>query len=284
YSFDHVFDDQSTQEHVYNEVAQPILDEVLRGYNCTILAYGQTGTGKTYTMEGDLSDHAGKHGPEAGIIPRTIYKLFETLDAQGAEYSVRVSLIELYNEEIRDLLNPSDETKSLRIFDPSGGAGLHILQKGSMYRSIGTTKCNDKSSRSHSVFTLTVRIKETLPGGDEVLKVGKLNLVDLAGSENISRSGAENGRAREAGMINQSLLTLGRVINLLVEHAGHVPYRDSKLTLLLKDSLGGRTKTCIIATVSMAKVNHDEIVSTLDYASRAKNIQNRPQANEQMSP
>ena len=138
-------------------------------------------------------------------------------------------------------------------------------------------------SRSHCVYTLTVHVKETLADGEELLKVGKLNLVDLAGSENIGRSGAENARAREAGLINQSLLTLGRVINHLVEHSVHVPYRESKLTRLLRDSLGGRTKTCIIATIATAKIHYEEIISTLDYASRAKNIRNKPEVNQRMT-
>jgi kinesin family protein 11 len=138
------------------------------------------------------------------------------------------------------------------------------------------------SSRSHTVFTITVHVKQATDGED-MLRVGKLNLVDLAGSESIGRSGAENKRAREAGMINQSLLTLGRVINALVERSLHIPYRESKLTRLLRDSLGGRTKTCIIATVSPAKINMDETLSTLDYANKAKSIHNQPQVNQMMT-
>ncbi|KAI8097253.1 P-loop containing nucleoside triphosphate hydrolase protein [Halteromyces radiatus] len=301
YSFDHVFGPESNQEEIYYEVAQPILDQVLLGYNCTIFAYGQTGSGKTYTMEGDLSDRTIGSNSKAGIIPRVIYKLFESLDYQGAEYSVKVSLIELYNEELRDLLSVGGNNGPLRIYEDHQGSGvivqnieetlisnaedgLRVLQEGTRNRSSAATKCNEKSSRSHCIFTLTVHIKELVTGGEEVLKVGKLNLVDLAGSENISRSGAENTRAREAGMINQSLLTLGRVINQLVDHSPHVPYRESKLTRLLKDSLGGRTKTCIVATVSIAKLSQEEIVSTLDYASRAKNIRNTPEANQRLNP
>ncbi|KAI9315467.1 kinesin motor domain-containing protein [Dichotomocladium elegans] len=304
YSFDRVFGPEATQEQIYGEVAQPILEEVLMGYNCTIFAYGQTGTGKTYTMEGDLEQRYNRCSAQAGIIPRAISKLFETLDNEGAEYSVKVSLIELYNEELRDLLGTSsngDDGRTLRIFEDQNGSGvivqgmeesivsnameaIAIMQRGNRNRSIAATRCNEKSSRSHCIFTLTAHIKETVPGGEEVLKVGKLNLVDLAGSENINRSGAEHARAREAGMINQSLLTLGRVINHLVEHAQHVPYRESKLTRLLKDSLGGRTKTCIIATISVARINQEEIISTLDYAKRAKNIRNRPEANQRMNP
>ncbi|KAI8341360.1 kinesin motor domain-containing protein [Chlamydoabsidia padenii] len=319
YSFDRVFGPEAKQEELYQEVAQPILEQVLLGYNCTIFAYGQTGSGKTYTMEGDLSQSSiGPHS-KAGIIPRAIHKLFEALDNQGLEYSVKVSLIELYNEELRDLLNVNSGANNnnnssssggggtnsnpnpLRIYEDHQGSGvivqnieetlitnaedgIRVLQEGTRNRSSAATKCNEKSSRSHCIFTLTVHIKEEVTGGEQVLKVGKLNLVDLAGSENINRSGAENVRAREAGMINQSLLTLGRVINQLVDHSPHVPYRESKLTRLLKDSLGGRTKTCIVATVSVAKLSQEEIISTLDYASRAKNIRNRPEANQRLNP
>ncbi|KAG0180518.1 kinesin motor protein cin8 [Apophysomyces sp. BC1034] len=247
-------------------------------------------------MEGDLEERFGRYASQAGIIPRTIHKLFETLEELGHEYSVKVSLLELYNEELRDLLNNTDDRPILKLYEDSTGSGvvvqgaeetfiqntsqgLRVLQAGIRNRTIASTKCNDKSSRSHCIFTLNVHIREHVPGGEDVMRSGKLHLVDLAGSENIGRSGAEHARAREAGMINQSLLALGRVINHLVDQSAHIPYRESKLTRLLKDSLGGRTQTCIIATVAVAQMHQDEIISTLDYASRAKNIRNRPEAN-----
>jgi kinesin family protein 11 len=158
-----------------------------------------------------------------------------------------------------------------------------LLERGSSKRRTADTLLNKRSSRSHSVFTITVHIKEESMGDEELIKCGKLNLVDLAGSENILRSGARDGRAREAGEINKSLLTLGRVINALVEHSSHVPYRDSKLTRLLRDSLGGKTKTCIIATISPSAHSLEETLSTLDYAYRAKNIKNKPEANQKLS-
>ncbi|KAK9471021.1 kinesin motor domain-containing protein [Dipodascopsis tothii] len=250
-------------------------------------------------MSGDVAEEFGTFALNAGIIPRTLYKLFEALELEKAEHSVKVSFIELYNEELRDLIAPEEDRK-VKIYDDSAkkgiviqgmeetfiksaSEGIRVLQQGSHRRQVAATKCNDLSSRSHSVFTITLHVKETLPGGEEYLRIGKLNLVDLAGSENINRSGAENKRAREAGMINQSLLTLGRVINALVDRSAHVPYRESKLTRLLQDSLGGRTKTCIIATVSPVRASLEETVSTLDYASRAKNIRNKPQMNQIMS-
>ena len=275
---------------------------MLTGYNCTIFAYGQTGTGKTYTMSGDMLDTLGLISDSAGIIPRVLNSLFTRLDADEAESSVKCSFIELYNEELRDLLSKDDGTK-LKIYDDAqkkghnatmvqgmeeshiktSAEGIQLLQAGSHKRQVAATKCNDLSSRSHTVFTVTAYMKRTTDTGEDFVSVGKLNLVDLAGSENIQRSGAENKRAAEAGLINKSLLTLGRVINALVERGSHIPYRESKLTRLLQDSLGGRTKTCIIATVSPAKSNLEETISTLDYAFRAKNIKNKPQVNSMVS-
>ncbi|KAG0207539.1 kinesin motor protein cin8 [Mortierella sp. GBA30] len=300
YSFDRVFM-YSDQECIYNEVVTPILEEVLTGYNCTIFAYGQTGTGKTFTMEGDLRDSFGECSRDAGIIPRTLYTLFAALERKETEYSVRVSFLELYNEEIKDLLlTTDDDRKAVKIFDSvkkqgpliqgleeiavyNAAQGIEALRKGSAKRTVASTKSNDKSSRSHGIFSVTVHVKETTDDGEELLKIGKLNLVDLAGSENIARSGAEATQAKEAGRINQSLLTLGRVINSLVERSQHIPYRESKLTRLLEDSLGGKTKTCIIATISPARSCLEETISTLNYAHRAKNIKNTPEINQKMS-
>jgi kinesin family member 11 len=254
-------------------------------------------------MQGDLAaTPLGNPSAEAGMIPRVLFQLFRQLERGAADYSVRVSYVELYNEELRDLLSPESENpEQLKIFDDAHKKGvfiqgleevgvsnakeaLAVLTRGSDRRAIAATKFNEHSSRSHAVFTLTVHTKETAgTAGDDLLRVGKMNLVDLAGSENIGRSGAKEGRAREAGMINQSLLTLGRVINALVDHASHVPYRESKLTRLLQDSLGGRTKTCIVATVSPARNNVEETLSTLDYALRAKSIANRPELNARMT-
>ncbi|KAF2752724.1 kinesin family protein-like protein [Pseudovirgaria hyperparasitica] len=302
YHFDKVFSHAADQCTIYDEVVAPILDEVLEGFNCTIFAYGQTGTGKTYTMSGDISTIL-PLPDSAGIIPRVLYSLFAKLDGGDHENAVKCSFIELYNEELRDLLSVEEGSK-LKIYEDnsrkshhgtlvqgmeetyikSAAEGIQRLQSGSHKRQVAATKCNDLSSRSHTIFTITVLIKRPSDtGGEDYLCTGKLNLVDLAGSENIQRSGAENKRATEAGLINKSLLTLGRVINALVEKGSHIPYRESKLTRLLQDSLGGRTKTCIIATLSPAKSNLEETISTLDYAFRAKNIRNKPQHNQTIS-
>ncbi|WPG97489.1 kinesin-domain-containing protein [Acrodontium crateriforme] len=304
YNFDKVFSPAADQHMIFDEVVAPILDEVLSGFNCTIFAYGQTGTGKTYTMSGDISDMF-PIPDAAGIIPRVLHSLFNKLgddESEKIENSVKCSFIELYNEELRDLLSADDSVK-LKIFDEANkngrsttlvqgmeefhikdaSKGIRLLREGSHKRQVAATKCNDLSSRSHTVFTVTVYMKRTSETGEDYVSAGKLNLVDLAGSENIQRSGAENKRAAEAGVINKSLLTLGRVINALVDKASHIPYRESKLTRLLQDSLGGRTKTCIIATLSPAKSNLEETISTLDYAFRAKNIRNKPQVNQMFS-
>lgn len=289
YNLDHVFGPESDQNMIFDEVVSPIVDELLTGINCTVFAYGQTGTGKTFTMTGDDSIDNGTFSADAGIIPRVIYKLFAAIDTKGRDCCVSFSCVELYNEELSDLLE--DDDKKLRIIDDSAKrtvtiqglsdyqvttpeAGMKLLQTAVRRRHIASTKMNDISSRSHTIFTITVAMDD---GTGEYAHRSKINLVDLAGSENIGKSGAENKRAREAGMINQSLLALGRVINGLVDKTAHIPYRESKLTRLLQDSLGGHTKTCIIATVSPALVNVEETLSTLEYASRAKNIKNKPQ-------
>ncbi|KAF7805531.1 kinesin-like protein KIN-5D [Senna tora] len=306
FAFDKVFGPASQQKELYDQAVSPIVYEVLEGYNCTIFAYGQTGTGKTYTMEGGARKKNGEFPNDAGVIPRAVKQIFDILEAQNAEYSMKVTFLELYNEEITDLLAPEETSKFVDdkskkpialMEDGKGGVfvrGLEeeivctaneiykILEKGSAKRRTAETLLNKQSSRSHSIFSITIHIKECTPEGEEMIKCGKLNLVDLAGSENISRSGAREGRAREAGEINKSLLTLGRVINALVEHSGHVPYRDSKLTRLLRDSLGGKTKTCIIATISPSIHCLEETLSTLDYAHRAKNIKNKPEINQKM--
>ncbi|KAG7280297.1 hypothetical protein CRUP_026838 [Coryphaenoides rupestris] len=281
-----VFGQAAKQIDVYRGVVCPILDEVIMGYNCTVFAYGQTGTGKTFTMEGERSEgdrFTWEEDPLAGIVPRTLHQIFEKLSENNMEFSVKVSLMEIYNEELFDLLSPSDDiTERLQLFDdPRNKRGVvvkgleevvvhnkdevyQILERGSAKRKTAATLINAYSSRSHSVFSVTIHMKEVNLDGEELVKIGKLNLVDLAGSENIGRSGAVDKRAREAGNINQSLLTLGRVITALVDKRPHVPYRESKLTRILQDSLGGRTKTSIIATVSPSSSNLEEYTEEIE--------------------
>ncbi|RSH85668.1 kinesin motor protein cin8 [Saitozyma podzolica] len=256
-------------------------------------------------MQGDLElSPLSAPKDSAGIVPRVLHRLFSLLESGSiAEYSVKCSYVELYNEELRDLLSTEyttdkSQVTGLKLYE-DGKKGVMIqgleetgvrnlkealamLNKGCQRRQVAETKMN--TDRSHTIFTLTVHVKETsVTGGEDLLRIGKFNLVDLAGSEAIGRSGATDKRAREAGMINQSLLTLGRVISALVEKSSHIPYRESKLTRLLQDSLGGRTKTCIVATVSPTRSNMEETLSTLDYAIRAKSIRNRPELNAHLT-
>lgn len=306
YHFDKVFDSGSTQEQVYQHVAAEIVEEMLRGYNCTVFAYGQTGTGKTHTMEGrrgDKKDTANWYGEHAGMIPRAVQHIFQHLEACCNDYTVSVSHLELYNEELIDLLCMQTPPPPLRILrDEKRGSmtvsGLEeikvsspedifkVLETSTRKRQTAETELNKGSSRSHCIFTVTVHTKEPVVGGEDLMRVGKLNLVDLAGSENTKRSGARDERMKEAQAINVSLLALGRVITSLTQKGTkreHIPYRDSNLTRLLQESLGGKAKTCIIATISPASTNLEETRSTLRYAFRAKSIKNNPLVNHKLT-
>ncbi|UMM10125.1 hypothetical protein L5515_000038 [Caenorhabditis briggsae] len=302
--FSRVFDTDTTQAEIYADLVSPQIKKVIAGFNCTVFAYGQTGTGKTFTMEGGRTDaKSSQDDPTTGIIPRAVEDIFEKLESSKCEeYSLRVSYVELYNEELLDLLASSDDEdrERLRIFDDPHKKGVivsgveevpvrsrsdvfKLLKTGAEKRKTAATLMNMNSSRSHSLFMVNVVVRENTNTGEELVKQGKLNLVDLAGSENIGRSGAQGNRAKEAGSINQSLLTLGRVIRSLTTNAQHVPYRESKLTRLLQDSLGGSTITSLIATLSPSSSNFEESQSTLEYAMRAANIKNKPVCNTKVS-
>jgi len=292
FTFDAVYDWNCTQKEIYEQTAKPIVNSVMEGYNGTIFAYGQTGTGKTHTMDGGAS-------PELqGIIPRTFQHVFETVEGSSdAQWMVRASFLEIYNEEVRDLLSKDPKNKlevkehkdsgvyvkGLNAFVVKGVPELNnVLEVGKKNRSVGATLMNQDSSRSHCIFCITI---ETIDSGaanpDGHIRVGKLNLVDLAGSERQSKTGATGDRLKEATKINLSLSALGNVISALVDgKSGHIPYRDSKLTRLLQDSLGGNTKTVMVANIGPADWNYDETLSTLRYANRAKNIKNKPRINE----
>ncbi|XP_052750928.1 kinesin-like protein Klp61F isoform X2 [Galleria mellonella] len=307
FTFDRAFGPHAKQVEVYQDVVSPLIEEVLAGYNCTVFAYGQTGTGKTHTMVGESTgdETTWQSDPLAGIIPRALSQLFDELRISNTEYTVRVSYLELYNEELFDLLSSSEDNSKLRIYEDVTRKGSNIVNgleeitvynknevykimaQGQERKKVASTLMNAQSSRSHTVFTIVIHMKENSPEGEELVKIGKLNLVDLAGSENISKAGSDNPakreRARECVNINQSLLTLGRVITALVERHPHIPYRESKLTRILQESLGGRTKTSIIATISPGHKDLEETMSTLEYAHRAKNIQNKPEVNQKMT-
>jgi hypothetical protein len=287
FAFDSVFDSNTAQSLIYEKGAFSLVESVVEGYNGTIFAYGQTGCGKTFTMSGrpDLEDLK-------GIIPRTFRHILGEIESQKEKkFLLRCSFIEIYNEDIHDLLSSDVKAKYELKESPEKGVFIKNLsqivcksifdldkhmQNGTKNRSTGETLMNKDSSRSHSIFTIYLEVSD-----NDLITAGKLNLVDLAGSERLAKTQATGDRLKEATKINLSLSALGNVISALVDGKNnHIPYRDSKLTRLLQDSLGGNTKTIMIACISPSAFNYDEILGTLRYASRAKNIQNKPKINE----
>ena len=291
FEFDRIFPPSSTQEDIYNFGVKGIIDSVLDGYNGTVLAYGQTSSGKTYTMQGEMNNNSTQ-----GIIPRMIEHVFDFIHSQeGSEFMIKVSMIEIYLEKIRDLLDLSRVNLQVR---ENFSKGIYVdgcseryvgcpedvyaaLKIGSNNRAQAATLMNEHSSRSHSIFILTINQNNKKEGFS---KVGKLYLVDLAGSEKLSKTGATGLTVEEAKLINKTLTTLGRVIyNLTDGKSNHVPYRDSKLTRVLQESLGGNSKTCLIITCSPSIYNESETLSTLRFGLRAKKIKNKPKINKEVT-
>ncbi|KAH8255077.1 hypothetical protein KR038_010509 [Drosophila bunnanda] len=313
FTFDSAYNMNTTTEVIYNEMCYSLVESIIEGYNGTIFAYGQTGCGKTHTMQGTgnmdntMSD---------GIIPKCFDHIFEAISMiTNIRYLAFVSYYEIYNENIRDLLvTTSDGSFVNHPLKDIPGVGVTVptlsshpvinavqcyswLNVGNKNRITAATLMNENSSRSHTMFTITLEQSqnftknitsdqdlekdldpETLRAG---IRRGKLNLVDLAGSERQRKTGAQGERLREATKINLSLSALGNVISSLVNgKTKHVPFRDSKLTRLLQDSLGGNTKTLMISCISPSNINYDETITTLRYASRAKKIANKPTINE----
>lgn len=292
YLFDKVFKPNATQEKVYCEAAKSIVTDVLCGYNGTIFAYGQTSSGKTHTMEGVIGD-AGKQG----IIPRIVNDIFNHIYAmeENLEFHIKVSYFEIYMDKIRDLLDVSKVNLSVhedknRVpfvkgaterFVSSPEEVFEVIEEGKSNRHIAVTNMNEHSSRSHSVFLINVK-QENLE--NEKKLSGKLYLVDLAGSEKVSKTGAEGTVLDEAKNINKSLSALGNVISALADgNKTHIPYRDSKLTRILQESLGGNARTTIIICCSPASFNESETKSTLDFGKRAKTIKNVVTVNEELT-
>lgn len=308
FTFDFSYSQDTTQDLVYSDIGMPIIKQALDGFNCTVFAYGQTGSGKSHSMMGTDTDR--------GIIPRLNDGLWDslsnTLSAKSSssgelKFLVTVSFLEIYNEQIKDLLNPSKKVLELR--EEVGGRGIYVedlcelvvhgaqdvlklIEQGNTVRRVAATKMNDQSSRSHSCFTIKIEQKTTLALDNgktrETTVKAKLNLVDLAGSERADKTGATGSTLKEGANINKSLMALGNVINALSEGTGgkaaqHIPYRDSKLTRLLQESLGGNASTLMIAAISPADYNYDETMSTLKYAHRAKSIANAVVKNEDAS-
>lgn len=293
FTFDNVYAPDTKQISIFNDIAKPIIDSVLNGYNGTLFCYGQTGTGKTFTMEGVVDDDNLR-----GLMPNSFFYVFEGVSSFGSnqEFLVRASFLEIYKDEVYDLLNTKTRAKMDVKESPDKGVFvkdlstfpvksaddlLRVLKTGQKQRKVGATKMNEGSSRSHSILTITVESSTKGEKGDVHYKSGKLNLVDLAGSERQRKTEASGERLDEAKSINWSLTVLGNCIKALVEpNSKFVPYRDSKLTRLLQDSLGGNTKTVMCANLGPCGENYDETLSTLRYADRAKQIKNRPVINE----
>ncbi|KAM9090218.1 kinesin-1 heavy chain isoform 2-T2 [Megaptera novaeangliae] len=282
YAFDRVFQSNTSQEQVYNDCAKKIVKDVLEGYNGTIFAYGQTSSGKTHTMEGKLHDPEGM-----GIIPRIVQDIFNYIYSmdENLEFHIKVSYFEIYLDKIRDLLDVSKTNLSVhedknRVpyvkgcterFVCSPDEVMDTIDEGKSNRHVAVTNMNEHSSRSHSIFLINVKQENTQT---EQKLSGKLYLVDLAGSEKVSKTGAEGAVLDEAKNINKSLSALGNVISALAEGSTYVPYRDSKMTRILQDSLGGNCRTTIVICCSPSSYNESETKSTLLFGQRAKTIKN----------
>ncbi|KAM7424252.1 hypothetical protein PAMA_000543 [Pampus argenteus] len=287
--FDHVFGENSTQDDIFESTTKAVLDGVMNGFNCTVFAYGATGAGKTHTMLGSQN--------EPGVMYRTMQELFKRMDdaKEEKEFAVAFSYLEVYNEQIRDLLanvGPlavrEDSSKGvviqgLTLHQPKSAEHiLEALDSGNRNRTQHPTDMNATSSRSHAVFQIYLRQQDKTASLNPNVCVAKMSLIDLAGSERASATNAKGARLREGANINRSLLALGNIINALADpksKKAHIPYRDSKLTRILKDSLGGNCRTVMIANVSPSSKSYDDTHNTLKYANRAKEIKSSLKSN-----
>ncbi|KAA0716177.1 Kinesin heavy chain isoform 5A [Triplophysa tibetana] len=292
YVFDRVFPTNTTQEQVYNACAKQIVKDVLGGYNGTIFAYGQTSSGKTHTMEGNLHDPQ-----QMGIIPRIAEDIFNHIFSmdENLEFHIKVSYFEIYMEKIRDLLDVTKTNLSVhedknRVpyvkgcterFVSSPEEVMDVIDEGKSNRHVAVTNMNEHSSRSHSIFLINIKQEHV---ETEQKLCGKLYLVDLAGSEKVSKTGAAGAVLDEAKNINKSLSSLGNVISALAEGTKtHVPYRDSKMTRILQDSLGGNCRTTMFICCSPSSYNDPETKSTLMFGQRAKTIKNAASINLELT-
>ncbi|XP_070765166.1 kinesin-like protein KIF18A [Enoplosus armatus] len=287
--FDHVFNENSTQVDIFENTTKGVLDGVMNGFNCTVFAYGATGAGKTHTMLGSQN--------EPGVMYCTMKELFKRMDdaKEEKEFAVAFSYLEVYNEQIRDLLANAgplavreDSSKGvvvqgLTLHQPKSAEHiLEALDSGNRNRTQHPTDMNATSSRSHAVFQIYLRQQDKTASLNPNVCIAKMSLIDLAGSERASATNAKGARLREGANINRSLLALGNVINALADPKSkktHIPYRDSKLTRLLKDSLGGNCRTVMIANVSPSSKSYDDTHNTLKYANRAKEIKSSLKSN-----
>lgn len=311
FEFDYIFSEAAQQEEVYEIVGKPLVEEVLKGYNATVFAYGQTSSGKTTTMTGyshvaegidDSTDILSrddvvlwKHPKDMGVVPRLIKDLFNSIKTKkDHEFSIQVSYVEIYLEKIRDLLNPSRDNLEIResrykglwiedvteVYVSSFEDAVKTMRRGELNRTVAATAMNAHSSRSHSVLIINLHKTNSKT---QVKTTSRMVFVDLAGSEKIEKTKAEGLVLKQAQATNKSLLTLGVVIRALVEKKQHIPYRDSKLTRLLTDSLGGNSKTHLIVTCSPALYNIEETISTLRFGNITQQIKNKPRVNLEMN-
>ncbi|XP_062242230.1 kinesin-like protein kif7 isoform X1 [Platichthys flesus] len=305
---DFLFEESCFQEEVYSESVQPLIDAFFQGFNATVFAYGQTGSGKTYTIgEANICSFRDE---VQGIIPRAVADVFKLLDENDlTDFSVRVSYLEVYKEEFNDLLEVETASKDIHIREDKGNIVLcgvkecevegldevlSLLESGNTARHTGATQMNQNSSRSHTIFTVYMdqrrgisRLYATAATSGPQMLSSKFHFVDLAGSERILRTGNTGERLKESIQINSGLLALGNVIGALGDpkrKGSHIPYRDSKITRILKDSLGGNSKTLMIACISPSSADFDESLNTLNYATRARNIQNKATVNCKREP
>ncbi|NXN66684.1 KIF27 protein, partial [Himantopus himantopus] len=309
FTFDLVFGKNSTQEEVYSVCIKPLLLSLTEGYNATVFAYGQTGSGKTYTIGGGHIASVAEN--EKGIIPRAIQELFQHIsENRNIDFHVKVSYIEVYKEELRDLLELETSVKELHIREDEKGNTvivgakefqvecadevISLLESGNAARHTGTTQMNEHSSRSHAIFTISICQKQSAESQKNTdaaqdsswksvqMIASKFHFVDLAGSERVTKTGNTGERFKESIQINSGLLALGNVISALGDpkrKSVHIPYRDAKITRILKDSLGGNAKTVMITCISPSSSDFDESLNSLKYANRAKNIRNKPVVN-----
>ena len=292
FTYDGVFSAETEQEKIFEIVAKPLINSALEGINGTLFCYGQTASGKTYTMEGIHND-----SKLMGVIPRMMQYVFYLIEQANSdiEYSVKCQYYQIYNEKIQDLLDIRKKDLAIRedknkgiwvedcteIYVSSQEEMYAVFKEGSNNRTVSATNMNKGSSRSHSLFVVTLFQRNTITGSS---KTGRIYFVDLAGSEKMAKTGIEGGTGlKEAQNINKSLMTLGMVINSLTEGAKHIPYRDSKLTRVLQESLGGNSMTNLVITCSPNFMNQSETMSTLRFGQRAKLIKNKVVANTQQS-
>eukprot|EP01104_Vermistella_antarctica_P016322 TRINITY_DN553_c1_g3_i1.p1 TRINITY_DN553_c1_g3~~TRINITY_DN553_c1_g3_i1.p1 ORF type:complete len:1136 (+),score=354.11 TRINITY_DN553_c1_g3_i1:295-3702(+) len=297
FHFDRIFPPASTQEQVYEYSALPTVKDVFNGYNGTIFVYGQTSSGKTHTMMGPEGGKGVEDPTMKGIIPRMVSTIFQMiLEApESIEFLVKVSYLEIYMERIKDLLDSSkgslqvreDKSKGIwiegatEVYVSEENEVFEVMKAGTANRAIAETNMNSESSRSHSIFVVTVQQRNAV---DMSNKTGKLYLVDLAGSEKVLKTGAKGQTLEEAKMINKSLSALGNVINALTDgKSKHIPYRDSKLTRVLQESLGGNARTTLVINCSPSSHNEQESLSTLRFGTRAKSIKNKAKVNQERS-